>query len=162
MGSNVEDILRATIDGTEYTEPPKSRVESLLVELKEKIEEGGGGGDSKPAAIQLKTKAAEVFDGFAINIPANEDAGMLVAYIPTDASKLEGYSFHSISILDSIPELEPGEDPIRPNIYAVVTQACYDPFEEQVRAWVYKVGKTDWALQKKDVNVSMLFVKNPE
>ena len=44
MGSNVEDILRATIDGTEYTEPPKSRVESLLVELKETIEEGGGGG----------------------------------------------------------------------------------------------------------------------
>ena len=35
MGSNVEDILRATIDGTEYTEPPKSRVESWLVELKE-------------------------------------------------------------------------------------------------------------------------------
>lgn len=161
MGSNVEDILRATIDGTEYTEPPKSRVESLLVELKETIEEGGGG-DSKPAAIQLKTKAAEVFDGFAINIPANEDAGMLVAYIPTDISKLKGYSFHGISILDDIPELDPGEDPIRPNIYAVVTQACYDPFEEQVRAWMYKVGKTDWALQKKDVNVSILFVKDSE
>ena len=31
MGSNVENILH----GTEYTEPPKSRVESLFVELKE-------------------------------------------------------------------------------------------------------------------------------
>lgn len=42
--SNVEDILRSTIDGTEYSGIPQSRVEALLLELKEAIESGGGGG----------------------------------------------------------------------------------------------------------------------
>ncbi len=37
-------ILRATIDGTEYNEPPQSVIEELLIELKEAIEAGGGGG----------------------------------------------------------------------------------------------------------------------
>lgn len=41
--SNVEDILQATIDGTEYSGIPQSRVEALLLELKEVIESGGGG-----------------------------------------------------------------------------------------------------------------------
>ena len=42
--SRNEAILRATIDGTEYTDPPESRIEDLLLELKEAIEQGGGGG----------------------------------------------------------------------------------------------------------------------
>ena len=37
-------ILRATIDGTEYNDPPQSVIEGLLIELKEAIEAGGGGG----------------------------------------------------------------------------------------------------------------------
>lgn len=45
MSSNVEDILQATIDGTEYTNAPQSRVEDLLLQLKEKIEKGSGGVD---------------------------------------------------------------------------------------------------------------------
>lgn len=44
LQSNVERILRSTIDGTEYTEEPQSRVEALLLELKAAIEGGGGGG----------------------------------------------------------------------------------------------------------------------
>ena len=36
--SRNEAILRATIDGTEYDAPPQSRIESLLIELKETIE----------------------------------------------------------------------------------------------------------------------------
>lgn len=44
LGSRTEDILRSTIDGTSYDEPPQSRVEELLLELKEVIEAGGGGG----------------------------------------------------------------------------------------------------------------------
>lgn len=42
--SRTEDILRATIDGTEYNDRPQSREEELLIELKEAIEAGGGGG----------------------------------------------------------------------------------------------------------------------
>lgn len=42
--SRTEAILRATIDGQEYNNLPESRIEALLLELKEVIEAGGGGG----------------------------------------------------------------------------------------------------------------------
>lgn len=42
--SRVEAILDATIDGTEYADAPQSVIEEKLLELKAKIEEGGGGG----------------------------------------------------------------------------------------------------------------------
>ena len=38
--SRNEAILQATLDGTEYTDPPQSRIESLLIELKAVIETG--------------------------------------------------------------------------------------------------------------------------
>ena len=40
--SRVEDILAATINGEPYNEPPQSRIEYLLLELKAAIEGGGG------------------------------------------------------------------------------------------------------------------------
>lgn len=40
-----EQILQSIIDGTEYNKKPKSRIEALLLELKEVIEEGGGVSD---------------------------------------------------------------------------------------------------------------------
>lgn len=46
--SRVEGILQATIDGDEYTDIPQSRVEELLIELKEVIGEGGGGVVANP------------------------------------------------------------------------------------------------------------------
>lgn len=36
------DILQSIVDGTEYTAPPQSRIEDLLLQVKEVIEEGGG------------------------------------------------------------------------------------------------------------------------
>lgn len=42
--SRAEEILIATIDGNEYDKLPQSRLEELLLELKETIEAGGGGG----------------------------------------------------------------------------------------------------------------------
>lgn len=41
--SREEQILQSMIDGTDYNEPPKSRVEYLLLQLKAIIEGGGGG-----------------------------------------------------------------------------------------------------------------------
>lgn len=35
-------ILQSIIDGTEYTDPPQSHIEELLIELKQIIEAGGG------------------------------------------------------------------------------------------------------------------------
>lgn len=53
--SRSEEILAATINGEEYNQPPQSRIEWLLLELKATIEAGGGGGtknynilDNKP------------------------------------------------------------------------------------------------------------------
>lgn len=43
--SRSEKILAATIDSTEYTEKPKSRIEKLLLELKDIIEGGGSSAD---------------------------------------------------------------------------------------------------------------------
>lgn len=44
MDSNVENILRNMVDGTTEYDPPHSRVEKLLIELKETLDVGGGGG----------------------------------------------------------------------------------------------------------------------
>lgn len=41
--SRSEAILQTTINGDEYKDYPQSRIEELLLELKEVIEEGGGG-----------------------------------------------------------------------------------------------------------------------
>jgi len=37
--SRNEDILQSTVDGTEYTEEPRSRIEELLLQIKDMIEE---------------------------------------------------------------------------------------------------------------------------
>ena len=47
--SRIENILEATINGEEYTEPSGSRIETLLIELNELIIGGGGGGGSSTA-----------------------------------------------------------------------------------------------------------------
>lgn len=52
LQSRDEEILAATIDGTSYTDEPQSRIEYLLLELKDLIE-GGGGGSSADYAHSL-------------------------------------------------------------------------------------------------------------
>ena len=44
--SRSEQILAATINGEQYNDPAQSRIEYLLKELKEAVEQGGGGGTS--------------------------------------------------------------------------------------------------------------------
>ena len=52
LQSRDEEILAATIDGSEYTDVPQSRIEYLLLELKEVIE-GGGSSTDYAASIRL-------------------------------------------------------------------------------------------------------------
>jgi hypothetical protein len=58
LQSRDEEILAATIDGTEYTDEPQSRIEYLLLELKEVIE--GGGSSSDYADLSNKPKINNV------------------------------------------------------------------------------------------------------
>lgn len=36
-----EEILKSIINGTQYTDPPQSRIEDLLLQVKQVIEQGG-------------------------------------------------------------------------------------------------------------------------
>lgn len=61
--SRDEEILIAMIDGTEYNKLPQSRMEELLLELKEVIEEGGGGGGIRPIGVTT----TPLYDGATTN-----------------------------------------------------------------------------------------------
>lgn len=51
--SRSEEIVQATIDGTEYNKPSQSRLETLLIELKEAFEAGGGESSDYATALSL-------------------------------------------------------------------------------------------------------------
>ena len=75
-------ILQATIDGTEYTDPPQSRIEALLLELKAVIEAGGGGGGTtnyngltnKPQINSVTLQGNLSTADLGIEIPTVDDA----------------------------------------------------------------------------------------
>lgn len=77
--SRNEAILQATIDGTEYTAPPQSRIESLLIQLKEAIEAGGTGGDTTALAAKVNAIEAQLFSTIA-DVPTNTDSGSMDLY----------------------------------------------------------------------------------
>ena len=55
LQSRDEEILASIIDGTEYTADPESRIEYLLIELKEAIE-GGSGDYATAISLSLNTQ----------------------------------------------------------------------------------------------------------
>lgn len=85
--SRVEDILDATINGTIYSAAPQSRVEEQLIELKEVIEAGGGGGASTLAGLSDVSISSPsyghqlIWDGTKwVNIKlSTEETGVLIA-----------------------------------------------------------------------------------
>lgn len=86
--SRNEAIIKATIDGTEYTAPPQSRMEDLLLELKEVIEQGGGGGTRDYSQLTHKPSINDV--ELSGNKTAS-DLGLMPAYevdtTPTESSE---------------------------------------------------------------------------
>lgn len=58
--SRIENILEATIAGEPYTDDAQSRIEELLIELKEVIEGGGGGGTTNYNDLSNKPKINNV------------------------------------------------------------------------------------------------------
>lgn len=69
--SRAEAILVATIDGEEYTSLPQSRLEYLLLQLKDVIEQGGGGGTTDYNNLSNKPKIND------ITLSGNKDASDL-------------------------------------------------------------------------------------
>lgn len=98
--SRSEEIIQSILDGTEYDEPARSRIEYLLKELKSAIEEGGGGGGGSYTAgdglsisgntISVIPATAETIGGIIIGDGLEVDEeGVLsspgsVKYIPGD------------------------------------------------------------------------------
>lgn len=72
--SRVEEILIATINGTEYENLPQSRIEYLLLELKAAIEAGGGGGGT--TNYNLLTNQPQINGNTLIGDKSFDDLGM--------------------------------------------------------------------------------------
>ena len=86
--SRAEEILIATINGTEYSNLPQSRLEYLLLELKEAIEAGGGGGggttnynllNNLPQINGVTLKGDKSFDDLGMQPLTNEQMDSLLA-----------------------------------------------------------------------------------
>lgn len=85
--SRAEEILIATINGTEYESLPQSRLEYLLLELKEVIEAGGGGGgttnynllENLPQINDVTLKGNKSFDDLGMQPLTNEQMNALLA-----------------------------------------------------------------------------------
>ena len=61
--SRFEEIMRSIIDGTPYENEPRSVMEALLIELKETIEAGSGGGGIRPIGVTT----TPIYDGATTN-----------------------------------------------------------------------------------------------
>lgn len=71
--SRSEEIIQSILDGTEYDNPARSRIEYLLKELKAVIEEGGGGGFT-PTQAQLDAMNSGIDTTKVSQIAANKNS----------------------------------------------------------------------------------------
>lgn len=82
--SRTEEILKATINGTSYDELPQSRIEALLLELKEVIEQGGG---SITVDDELSTTSTNPVQNKVVTTALNSKAD--ASAIPTVTDRLK-------------------------------------------------------------------------
>ena len=90
QGQN-EEILQSIINGTEYTKTPNSRMAALLLELKAKIEEGGGSTlEEKSIAPNFSSGDVvltpdEGYDGFS-QVTIEKDTDLIASNIKKDVN----------------------------------------------------------------------------
>ena len=118
--SRTEEILIATIDGEEYDKLPQSRLEELLLELKEVIEAGGGGGgttnynllSNRPkvnnitlegnlSASDLSLVLAEVGKGLSTNDYSDEEKAKVADLITAIEGILTGTDLDSFGDVET-------------------------------------------------------------
>ena len=69
--SRVETILMAMLGESVEIDEPKSRVEELLLQLKEAIEQGGGGGELAALAARVTALESRATDIETVNTTQN-------------------------------------------------------------------------------------------
>ena len=91
LQSRDEEILAATIDGTEYTDEPQSRIEYLLLELKGAIEGGGDYSDlsNKPKINNVTLDGNKSWADLGLSNPMHI-AGRVDTYQDLPATANEG------------------------------------------------------------------------
>ena len=118
--SRTEEILIATIDGEEYDKLPQSRLEELLLELKETIEAGGGGGGTtnynllsnlpkinnvtvkgEMTASDLSLVLAEVGKGLSTNDYSDEEKAKVANLLAAIEGILTGSDIDSFGDVES-------------------------------------------------------------
>lgn len=124
--SRNEAILTAIIDGVEYTAPPQSRIEALLIELKAAIEESGG--------IEIDTQVNETSEN-----PVQNKAiyGYVNSSVATNTAYFRG-------TFNSVADLEAYSGELTNNDYAFVISTdsagntVYNRYKYNGTAWVFE------------------------
>lgn len=124
--SRNEAIIKATIDGVEYTAPPQSRIEALLIELKEAIEQGGG--------VEVDTQV----NGTSENAVQNKAIYNFVN------SSVSTNTANFIGTFNSVAELEAYSGTVTNNDYAFVVgtdtagNTVYNRYKYNGSAWAFE------------------------
>jgi len=112
--SRAEQILTSMINGTPYDQYPQSRLEDLLLQLKEVIEEGGGGGTPTAAHVSYDNttsglEADDVQDAIDEVFQSVSDGKELIADaitdkgVPTSATDSFATMATNIAVIDGSP-----------------------------------------------------------
>jgi hypothetical protein len=98
--SRVEEILQATINGSEYDKPAQSRVEYLLKELKELIESGGSS-DEYGASIVASIDSLNYVLSIALKNKEGDTLGQVQTIdLPLESTVVNGsYNSQSKSLI---------------------------------------------------------------
>lgn len=173
--SRVEEILVATIDGTEYTEYPQSRIEQLLIELKAVIEAGGGGGGTtnynllinKPEIAGVELSGNKSLSDLGITQEIKKVMDMLAGQFDPTETYEEGkivvynktlYMFttdHSAGEFNPLEVEQTDVDRLLAGVYNVIPTDLSDLDDDSTHRTVTDTEKSEWNSKQSNVNLTL-------
>lgn len=84
--SRNEEILQSIIDATEYTKVPQSREEYLLLEIKDIIEQGGGGTSDVQGLVLTMNSSTYVITAYLVDGEGQQVGDAQIIDIPLEAT----------------------------------------------------------------------------
>lgn len=84
--SRNEEILQSIVDGTEYTKVPQSREEYLLLEIKDIIEQGGGGTSDVQGLVLTMNSSTYVITAYLVDGEGQQVGDSQTIDIPLEAT----------------------------------------------------------------------------